>query len=353
MSNCNQVPFLPKVTSSEWKFMKAAVKAWSLREASKLSGLPVTTAHRILKNFYRKGSIKFVPNLKKINLITLALMFPKLNIEYLPPFTMSIRDVYNMGHYTLVVGLVPPPLVDKYIDWFHEEPALIVKGYESIKWSPLSPLTAYNAKKETMIPIFDFHKYKKIFDYPVEKWDVGLKAPDVYDLVLFHGRLKNAFARPLKIYGEARKKDPSLPIVSQQLLSYHFNKHLKSMWAGNSALVFNNMKLVPVRLFYFEGRDAPLFARLLCQLPSAFTAAIDINKALVSAQFPCSYDEHIMCEAEGFDVEMPYPPFIQSSTDMKRVAPWLWRWIENGKWVFKEELRVPVLTRSHLASIKH
>jgi len=167
----------------------------------------------------------------------------------------------------------------------------------------------------------------------------------VYDLVLLFGRMRDPFARPLKIYREARLVwDPSLPEASEQVLSYHFTRHLKAMWRGNTAIVFADMERVPVRIFYFEGRDAPLFARILCQLPGAFTAMVDSGKALVVAQFPCSYDEHIMREADGFKVEMPYY-FVQSSSDMRGVTPLLWRYVEGRRWVFKEELRVPVVQR--------
>ena len=114
------------------------------------------------------------------------------------------------------------------------------------------------------------------------------------------------------------------------------------MWRGNTALIFADMRIVPIRIYYFEGRDAPLYARLLCQLPGAFSATIDVNKAVVIAQFLCYYDEHIMCEAEGFRVEMPYGYFVQSSINIARIIPKYWQYVENKKWVFREELAVPL-----------
>jgi len=250
-----------------------------------------------------------------------------------------------MGCYTLVTALIPPPLVDKYINCLNVEPLLAVKGYEYIRWTPLSPLSRYNPEKKSILPIFDFESVKGLYNYSVERWNRGLLAPDVYDLVLLWGRIRKPFARPLKIYKEAKEKwDPSLPEISEQALSYHFTKHLKAMWRGNTAIVLSDMRTVPVRIFYFEGRDAPLFARVLCQLPGAFFATIDSGKALVVAQFPSSYDEHIMREAESFEIEMPYY-FVQSSTDMRRVVPLLWKYVEGKKWIFKEELYVPVLSR--------
>ena len=147
----------------------------------------------------------------------------------------------------------------------------------------------------------------------------------------------------MRIYKEARKRDPSLPQTSEQVLSYHFTKHVKAMWKGNTAIVFNDMKLVPVRIFYFEGKDAPTFARILCQLPGSFTARINVDKALVIGQFPCSYDEYIVSEAEHFDIEMPFSYFVQSSKDMRTVIPGLWKCVEGKKWVFKEELNLPII----------
>jgi len=342
--NCHTT-LLPSITPSEWKFMRATTKAWSLRDAAKICSLSITSICRILSNFYRKGQLKFLFDMRKVNLFTLTLITPKLEIKRMPPFTFAIRDVYNMGRYTLVTALIPPPLVDKYIDCLNVEPLLIVKGYEYVRWSPFSPLSRYSLEEKVVLPIFDFESIKELYDYPVERWSKGLLAPDAYDLVLLFGRLRNPFARPLKIYREVKDKwDPSLPNVSEQVLSYHFTRHLKAMWKGNTSIVFNDMRKVPVRIFYFEGRDAPTFARILCQLPGAFTAIVDVGKALVVAQFPSSYDEYIMCEADGFKVEMPYY-FVQSSTDMRGVVPLLWKYVEGTKWVFKEELYIPVLSK--------
>ena len=325
--------------------MRAVTRAWTIREAARASGLSATAVRRILSNFYSKGYLLFLFDMRKANLLMLALVVPKLRVKRMPPFTFAIRDVYSMGRYTLVTALIPPPLVDRYIDCLGAEPLVVVRSYEYLKWSPFSPLSSYKPEDRALVPVFDFESVRKLYDYPVKKWYKGLLAPDVYDLVLLFGRMRDPFARPLKIYREARLVwDPSLPEASEQVLSYHFTRHLKAMWRGNTAIVFADMERVPVRIFYFEGRDAPLFARILCQLPGAFTAMVDSGKALVVAQFPCSYDEHIMREADGFKVEMPYY-FVQSSSDMRGVTPLLWRYVEGRRWVFKEELRVPVVQR--------
>jgi len=36
---------LPRVKPIEWKFMKAITKAWTLREAARISGLSVSAIH--------------------------------------------------------------------------------------------------------------------------------------------------------------------------------------------------------------------------------------------------------------------------------------------------------------------
>ncbi|RLE75713.1 MAG: hypothetical protein DRJ56_05285, partial [Thermoprotei archaeon] len=91
-------------------------------------------------------------------------------------------------------------------------------------------------------------------------------------------------------------------------------------------------------------KDAPALARALCMLPGAFGAVVEPRRALLIAQFPCSYDEHVMRGVEGLDVEL-VRYFVQSSTDMRRVVPMLWRCVEGRRWAFKEELRVPVVQR--------
>jgi len=336
---------LPRIKPNEWKFMVSVTRAWTLRDVARISGLSVSTVHRILQKFYEKGSLYFLLDLKKANLLLLALIFPKLDIKEVPPFTVSIREVYNIGTYTLITALVPPPLVEKYIGWFNKEPVLVIRGYEYLRWRPDGGLSKYSAQFERVLPIFNFEVVRKRYSYPVERWSRGFTAPDIYDLILIHGRMRNPLARPMEIYKEVKARDPCLPKISEQLLSYHFTRHVKSMWKGNTAIVFSSMELVPVRIFYFEGKDAPIFARILCQLPGAYTARIDVNKSLVIGQFPCKYDEYILREAETFEIEMPFKYFVQSSTDMRKIIPWLWKCIEGRKWVFREELRIPIQTR--------
>lgn len=333
---------LPKISEREWRVLKAATRAWSIRELSRLSGLPLSTVYRILKRFTEKGKFKFLIDFKKANLLPLIAVFPKLKIRVAPPFTRAVRVVYSMGSYTFVSALVPPPFIEKYLNSFSAEPIFVVKGYEYIMWSPLSPLTEYSVELKKPIPIFDFESLVKQYDYLVEPWSNGYRAPDIYDLVLLQGRVRNPFARPLTIYSEARRLDPSLPAVSEQVLSYHFNKHVKAMWRGNTALIYADTRVLPIKVYYFEGRDAPLFARLLCQLPGAFSAIIDIDRAAVIAQYPCIYEAYIMREAEYFKVEMPCLPFVQFGSSMVKKVPELWKFVEDNKWVFKEELAVKI-----------
>ena len=344
-TNNNLVEYPSRIRRSEWRLMCAAVKAWSMREAASLSGLSPTAVHRMLRNFSKKWRLRFLPDLKKVNLIMLTLITPKLSIKKAPPFTFTIRDVHSIGTYTLITALIPPLFANKYIDALGVEPLILVKGYEYLRWAPNATLSCYDPSKEAIIPIFDLEKATEACKGPVERWDQGLMAPDIYDLVLLTGRMRDPFARPMKIYREARLKwDPSLPSASEQVLSYHFTRHLKAMWRGNAVTLFTDMKTIPMRLFYFEGRDAPVLARVLCQLPGAYAAMIDVNRALIGAQFPCSYDEYIMQGIEGLDVEL-VRYFVQSSSDLRKVMPMLWRYVEGRRWVFKEELRVPVAQR--------
>ena len=196
---------LLKVSETEWKFIKAATKAWTLREANRLSQLPISTVHRVLRNFYRKGQLKFLVDLRKANLLPLIAVFPRLEIRVAPPFTRAVRVVYNMGSHILVSALVPPPFVKKYLSYFDTEPLFVVKGYEYTVWSPLSPLTEYSPETRSLLPVFNFEPVAELYDYLVKLWSNSYRAPDIYDLVLLQGRMRNPFARPLAIYCEAKK----------------------------------------------------------------------------------------------------------------------------------------------------
>ena len=82
------------------------------------------------------------------------------------------------------------------------------------------------------------------------------------------------------------------------------------MWKGNTAPIYSGMRLTLVKIYYFEEKDAPLYTRILCQLPGAFSAIIELGKAILVAQFSCSYEKHIMRQADTYDIGMPRRYYI-------------------------------------------
>ena len=263
--------------------------------------------------------VSYVPK-PRLNLVRLAI------ITQQPcdvPFMTSVSLVYSLEFKRcyLLTALIPPVFVD-YVSSL--KPLIVVEGYEWHKWRPT--FCEYDSKLKRLVTKLDFDSVKR-YDYEVKVWNRGLLAPDIYDLVLLQGRMKYAFARPLEIYREAKSKDPGLPDVSEQVLSYHFTRHVKSMWAYNSITLYSQH---PTRVFYFEGYGAPALARILSLFPYSIESIVDVDKALVVTQLPSAYDEYVMKLGEHFSIDEHFY-FIRANTvkvDLK-----LWKYVEGRRWI--------------------
>ncbi|RLE63781.1 MAG: hypothetical protein DRJ38_06750 [Thermoprotei archaeon] len=332
-----------EITSKEWQILNAIRYSWTVRELARKAELPYSTAWRILNSIGKKGKVYFMPNYKNMNLLPLAVITKKdVRITEVSSYTVSIREIYGLKtKRKLIYALIPSPYVNKFIDTLGLDDIIVVRGYEYIRWTANSGFFVYVPNVGVLMPVYgNIEETLPKYAYPVEKYE-GLKAPDKIDLAIIQGKMRDAFMTPSNAIKHAIRVDPSFPRISKQLISYHALKHVKARyWRGNTINFFYPMDKIPIRIWYFKGRDAPIISRILVSIPSFFTATIDVEDALVIGQPPCYMLEDLYKWIFTLfeDVEMPLGDLVMSSKNIRRFRPRLWMFVDKGKWMWIDEL---------------
>ncbi|RLF08399.1 MAG: hypothetical protein DRJ64_01100 [Thermoprotei archaeon] len=333
-----------KITAKEWQFIRSAQYSESLTEISKNMNTSYVTVYRLYTMLKSKASFNYIVDFKKMNLVHITLFFNGYQkIENIHPLTVSIRKVFGVKPYYMVSAFVPYIYREAFVKSFDNEPVKTIIGYETYKWKPDSPLSLYLESSETIIPVFNvfYEKYDNL-NYPVDNTDYTNKAPDKIDIALIFRKYKHPFEPLTRSVRHIRKHDPDFPLISKQALSYHYKKHIKKLWLYNSIIPLYDSYLVPFRIFYFEGKEAPILARILINLPTFYLTSIDTDKAILVGQPPCHIFENIYRIISMFDVEMPLGDLVMSNKNMKSYLPPLWHFTENNRWIWKD-IKIKIL----------
>lgn len=316
--------------------------AWTLRELARKTGLPYSTVWRFFQNLKGKGKVYFMVNYRRLNLTPVIIITKrKERIYEMPSYTVAIREVYGLNRQRMLISaILPPRFIGKYLNLLGLDVVACVKGYEFIRWTFNSDFSTYMPSPGVIVPIYgNIERLAFKYDYPVET-NYTLKAPDVIDLAILTGKMTNAFMTSSEAINLIKRVDPLFPEITKQLISYHARKHVKKLfWLGNTINFFAPMSSIPIRVWYFYGREAPIISRILAKIPTFFTATIDVDKAIVIGQPPCNMLEDLYKRVFSVfeDVEMPLGDLILSSRSMQRVQPLLWKLVENGKWIWIDE----------------
>lgn len=262
--------------------IKAVETSLTVTGVSQKSNLSIYTVSRVLSEIKQgvKGiAIRFEVELERAGIISVATI-SKRNIEKLP-FLQSFRVLRLLGRKLyLYTALLPgEKAIDEWLSNF-EEGALTVRSLERRFWSPSSPATVHDGK---FVHGDLDHVTASERDPPkLPKMDTVM---DEIDVLLYWGKSKWPYTSLREIADESERYLGRK--VSHQLLSWHFRNHLLKLWSGNRIRLYADLNMVPYRLLYLEGRDAPAVARALTQLPWFHTAYIDLDRAIVSGQPPC------------------------------------------------------------------
>ena len=331
-----------RVRENEYKILRKIPVSWNLRELSRISGVPYTTVHRFVRGFRKRGAIHFIPRYEKLGLTEYFLITSLDRVERLPPFTRLSRIAYATGRKMRIIrALVPYTLIEEYKRALNLKIYAEVRGFEVRFYRPDSPRTFYS---DGVIKALFSQPLEEEVKGEVREWYPVNKAPDLIDLAVITGKLaRGPFIENKAAYELVKRYDKSLPSISKQLLSYHVREHVKKKyWAYNSVNIFVDVNITPFKYYYFEGRDAPIVARLLTNMPFFSFAIIEKNKAVVFGQVPCSLMEKLYMLLSIFDIKMPFGEIVLRLSNFSIYVPVFTRFVEEGRWVWKDLLHTVI-----------
>jgi len=322
-----------KIKVKEWLVLKAACDSLTIGDIIEKTGLKPYSVTRVLNRLREKVFIGFQPNYRKMGLLPIAII-TRISRTNLPPFTVADRRLYGSTRkkdLELITAVPPEKDTDLYLSLLSCEPEYVICGYEYVFWHPNNArLTLYNEAKKNLTPklskiddILDSYRRERPKKYPPR-----IETIDEIDLEILKEKQEYAFKKLREI--------SRIVGISHQVLSYHFRKHVRKLWAGNRIGIYLNASAVPFRVYIFEGKDAPALAKTLVKLPYFHSAFIDEKKACVIAQPSDFVRKHLSEVISETDVYMPFGELIME-LKMKRRIPGYIRFFKKGKWILPVE----------------
>ena len=328
-----------RISSNIWIVSKALFKAWTIREVARNAMMPVSTVSEVLKRLYSIGRVYFRPDYKKLGLIPIVVFAKYKRLERFPPFTFAVRKIYGLNKLLYISALVPMVFFDRWLSSLDVDKIAVVRGFEHFRWNPVDSFSLYDGEQKLLYPDFaKAYKSMSMYEYPVETWSSDGSTVDKVDMAVVCGRMLDPFMRPGEALERARRHDRNIPKLSTQALSYHVKRHVRPVWLHNTVNFYLDIEEYPLRVYYVEGRDSRILARILVRLPLFQTATIDTDKAVIIGQPLNTYLREIYEIMSTLDIRMPLCELILDPKNITKQILQLYKHIKNKKWTWPEEI---------------
>mgnify|MGYP000041111779 CR=1 FL=1 len=342
---------LAKFSQEEWELIQALPSSLSLRRIAKRISLSPVSVWRIYKKLYEKGKFYYVFDTRRFGLCYLAVIstYPGNGENAWPQGTLTVRKIWGLKPYTLFSALIPCTFISEYVKSLNADVVTVVRGLEIYWWRPDSGGSILMPGKGLMpflSKTLEELYFKEKHAAPPRELPDRIEAPDPIDLAILVKKLQaGPFAKPIEGIKYAASIDPLFPRVSEKTVSYHYRKHVLPGWLYNTFIPYLPINDVPLRVFYFEGREAPALARILINLPYFITALVDVNASLLTGQTPPWMMETVYRVISSFDVEAPLCQLVMSSRSIAKFIPHLWKFLKETRrgWTWhwpKEKVRI-------------
>lgn len=248
--------------SRDWLIITSIPRSLDIAKIAERSGLPQSTVSRRLKALLPQIKVRFTVSRRALGLKPLILIFDKMPYK-LPAYTISYRKgVYYGNEVYVVVASVPKDAISDYISLFPYEPGFIFVGEERVFWRP-DLASHYNIIDENLE--VNYHKLRRIDTI----WNNAQPTTiDTYDLLIIFFKEKYAFTSLAHISRQGLMNGIK---SSQQLLSYHFHRHVLPIWLGNSVHLYRPLSEYPIRIHFYEVFDAENLVSKLSLIPYIHT----------------------------------------------------------------------------------
>lgn len=267
-----------------WRIAKAVPTSLTISDVASKAQLPRYEVSRILSQEKGLSNLRlgFEVDFRAAGILPISAISTRR--LHRVPYMRSMRVLRLMGRRLyLYTSLLPEDdrIIEEWIANF-ERDVLVVRALERIWWSPDSKATAYVDGE--VCGIMDSLEIgdeasAKLFREKVMELDEA-------DMAILRAKLRWPFASLREAEKESEKYVGKR--IPHQTLSRHFKKHVLKIWKGNRVRLYRSLSDTSYKILYVEGRDAVKLAGALVQLPWFHTAYLDVDKALVSGQPPCS-----------------------------------------------------------------
>ena len=308
-----------KLKEVEWKVIKAIPRSLTITEVARRAGIPQYRVSRVLSRLKEKTKISFEVDFRRLGITPMAVLTstsPSPNI----PFLRAVRVVRFLGRKSyLVSGLVPEEFIDNWLAYFKSD-RYVIRALERAWWDPEKAVATAYVNGWIVGNLEVLRGVENLIVSQGTRLTPKDRVPlDEADLAILMVKMSWAF-------NSLRKAEKDKNIlkyigrrISHQALSRHYRKHILRVWRGNRVRLYRSLVEVPYMLMYLEGRSAGLIARLLVQLPWFHTAYIDLGRALVSGQPPCSSLLPLMQLFDEYEVYMPLGEILMEPSLQKYV----------------------------------
>ncbi|RLF04561.1 MAG: hypothetical protein DRK00_06445 [Thermoprotei archaeon] len=268
-----------------WRVARAVPYSLTISDVALKAGLPKYEVSRILSGGKGLENMRlgFEIDFRSAGILPISVISVKRLHRI--PYMRSMRVLRVMGrHFYLYTSLLPEDdkIIEEWLTNF-EEGALVIRGLDRVWWTPEAQATKY--MNGEVCGVLDLLKVNDNETSPpiIKERIIEL---DEADAAILGVKLRWPFASLREAERESEKHLGKR--IPHQTLSRHFQKHVLKIWRGNRVWLYRSLSNTPYRIFYLEGRDAVKLAKALVQLPWFHTAYLDVDKALVSGQPPCS-----------------------------------------------------------------
>ncbi len=325
------------IPSKTWKIMKAIPYSLNAQEIAEKSNVSYNSVLWFLNNARGNFAILAEFDWWRIGLTPLAVLTRMSGVTAkVPPYTFSISEASGLKKMLLYRALLPERYIKRYLRDLDADIVTYVKGYDIVRWFPFSELTQYIEEDGTLQPLTSkiYEIYNKLTLQEEQRKKKERVKVDIIDLYIMRSKMRFSYTKLSYILGLIHTELSEN--MTKQLLSYHYNKHVKPLWKYNFIIPLQDQLEYPFRLYYFKGKDSEILAKLLVKLPYVFLALLERNKVFVLAQ-PTPHVEYIISDIVSmFDVRKPLGDILISLNNYTIFNVNPKKLFFEGKWIYPD-----------------
>ena len=333
-----------RFTKSEYEILKAMVTSLSYAEVARKTGFTIPYISRKVRDLYSRVYLSAWFDYRAMGLtqVFIEARYDKKVVEALaeiqPPYILSASHMFRGKRDSLLLySLLPEPYVDKVVEAMPLEDKEVLVPLIYFRWRPDEAMLTRFAEGRI---VGDVERIPEAYaSVRVEEKVSTLRVlPDEIDLAIFSKLLQNPYANLIDV---ARALG-----VRQQVVSYHFLRHVRPLWLFNAVVLDFDPEEMPLKIYwiYTDSADsAKALAKALVQtpyFPTAFVISDDPRRVVAMATLPSHLELRALRALRSIDSVEDFEVHAIMESDV------ILRWtmpstglISEGAWIIEPLLR--------------